>query len=205
MKISIKQFLLIAAGAFAALCSYAQKHTDVLDNGFSVEVYGLTAINEDKERCHPYGAGLSGGYQWYLVKGLYLQPSAHLFLKKRYTDHYRLLGAEPRSYSHKEYCYGLSLMVGYSFPIASSNSLSVFTGYKYSYAFHVEEKLGGIKREWDAKSLSRLQPYWKLGVQFNLLQHYYANASMDFALKNRYASGESFHQNLFAVGIGYKF
>lgn len=200
----MKRPMLIVAVLVAAVCAYAQKVGAVLSDGFSVEVFGFTAINEDDLDCHPYGVGLSDGYQWYIVKGLYLQPSASIYYKKRATDNYRLLGDAPKPYKHNEFRYGLNIMAGYSFPVASSNSLSIFTGYQYTYAFHVEEKLGGFK--WNTHEGSiRLQPYWLLGVQFNLKKHYYANASVDFGMKNLDVPSKSYHENLFRLGFGYKF
>lgn len=203
----MKRLVLIFSIVFSIGCAMAQTSASVWKSYFFVGLNGHTSLNRDTGWCHPYGFGMDGGYQWYLVKGLYFQPSVSLYFEKRIYQWTRFIGEAPVPHcNYTEFGYGLNGIFGYSIPVASSNSLSFFTGYRYAYAFHKKEKANGVDEKYFYCVKDRIQMYWSLGVQFNLLKHYYVFGSVDFALKNfsnEDRKNEPVH--MLSFGLGYKF
>ncbi len=208
----MKRLFSVVVALTTMLCGiFAQGTKKVWQDAFFAEVDYNFALNTNNfidkgyYNQRPHSFSVSGGYQWFIIKGLYVQPSVLLFFGQEKHGRGPLDGgyAKEVTFTFKEYGVGVNALAGYSFPIKSTNSLNIFTGPKATYAFRFDEEYdSAIQHNCHHK---RMMWYWSLGAQFNLFNHYYAKASIDFGLvkQNFYYSQTKF--NRLEFGIGYRF
>ena len=211
----MKRLFSMVVALTTMLCGiFAQGKKEAWQDAFMVEVdynFTLTKTNDFFYKQYysqsPHSFAVAGSYQWFLTKGLYVQPSVLLYFEQEKHGRGPLDGgyAKEVTFTFKEYGVGVNALAGYSFPIKSTNSLNIFTGPKATYAFHFDEKSDSEEPMQHHCSHRRVMWYWSLGTQFTFLSHYFVKASIDFSLvKQKYYYDEEKFNRL-EFGIGYRF
>lgn len=218
MKRLLSFFAIVTFFLFIATASDDKQ---IWQDGFIVEATGDFVLNaehypddyiaSDFYKQRPFSLSIGAGYQWFIKQGIYVQTSVSLYYGKLKHDYPLVDGGNSHTFEgvslpkFKEFGFGASTFVGYAIPVKTSNSLSIFTGPKISYALHMNESFDGLKNELTCCYHKRLMWKWCFGVQFNLLKHYYVKSSFNLSLTRQKSELYLRKLNRLEFGIGYKF
>ena len=204
----MKKLVLIIA-LLAAVSVQAQEHWR---SGFSVGVEGNFTLKDDIYGWQNFkGSTITGGYKWYVVKGLFLKPALSVYYESHEPG--MLLNTPPPGYplsqmtgSHgTEVGLGLTALVGYTVPTGRLVSLEFFTGPYYSYGIdqHISFKYVDGVSNWIGE-YNRSSFRWKFGVGVNVWK-FAVNVSYDVSALKPDDRRDDRESNVLSVGLGYNF
>ena len=195
----ILTFVLIALAGISAAMAQPSNHFTVdlnFNKSMSVKDGGYAL-----EPLDFWGISATGGYRFYLIKGLYITPEATLYYENH--DHgvvygpLELVGVDGVKLEKddrnrtSEAGIGLGGMLGCNLICSDIHSIDIFTGPYFDCAFLQKDDL-----------INRPSFKWRFGAAITF-SHVYIKGAFDLSLTNLMDDlGES---NSFTVGIGYHF
>ncbi len=175
------------------------------NNHFTVDLNFNKSIKGDdgyaEKELDFWGISATGGYRFYLIKGLYITPEVTLYYEKHKNQHVsewtnidgghnEIINSDERDWT-SEAGLGLGGMMGYNLKCDNLRRIDIFTGPYFDCSFVQKDE-----------SINRPSFKWRFGAAFSI-SRIYIKGSFDLALTNLMDNlGEA---NSYSVGIGYHF
>ena len=216
----MKKLILIVA-FLAAVSVQAREHWR---SGFTVGLEGNFILKDDIYGWQNFkGSTITGGYKWYVVKGLFVKPALSVYYESH--EPFVIDNLPPPGYPlpkvldwhAMEMGLGLSALVGYTVPAGRLVSLEFFTGPYYSYGIDQHETYKrettvvcgnelcrGIRTTHWIGDFNRSSFRWKFGVGVNVWK-FAVNVSYDVSALKPDDRRDDRESNVLSVGLGYNF
>lgn len=173
------------------------------------------------------GSGVTVGaiYNLPLVANMYLEPGVTFGYTteslKGVSDMFKnFKGLDMKHNSARKFSFEIPVQVGYHFDFTPDISLAVSTGpvlkvgIVNDYYLTAETPSGNEIHQsgslyGSSEALHRVDCAWRVGVGFNINQHYYVGVNGDLGMANMLNDSnegtQSLHENSFQVTLGYNF
>ena len=196
MKRILTFVLVIVAGLSVAVAQRSNHFT--VDLNFNKSIKGDDGY--EQKQLDFWGISVTGGYRFYLIKGLYITPEVTLYYENHRHEHiYEYIrGSSKQTISYadernrtSEAGIGLGGMLGCNLICSDIHSIDIFTGPYFDCSFVQKDDL-----------INHPSCKWRFGAAFTF-SRIYIKGAFDLSLTNLMDNiGES---NSFTVGIGYHF
>ncbi len=194
------------------------------NNGFFISAGTDFSINEKEGNSYNptkfIGATISGGYKFFLLKGLFVAPELSAYFESHKTDpshsYIYFLNETtpdtnidnfhiPKQAGHtSEFGLGISAIFGYNFICNKSFSLDLFTGPYFNYKLtQCEDSDAKVYKD----TFYRPSFRWKFGIGLNYW-NMFINTSFNLATSDLYKTSNNTYikeTNSFSIKIGYNF